>query len=180
MELSHFDEEGRTIMVDVTAKADTEREAVAEGLIYFNEAVAAAIAGGKSPKGDVIGAATIAGIMAVKRAWELIPACHNIPIGSCRIVFEDGGLQSGNGEPGSGDLQYGKDASAPARANALLCRCTVKTTGKTGAEMEALTGTSVALLTVYDMCKALDKAMVIDNIRLRRKTGGKSGEIINI
>lgn len=154
MELTHLNSEGRAIMVDVTAKDDTRREAVAEGLIHFNEAVAAALEEGKSPKGDVIAVATTAGIMAVKRTWELIPMCHNIPVGSCLINFER------------------EDRS-------LRCRCTVRTTGKTGAEMEALTGVSVALLTVYDMCKAVDRTMEIDGVRLRRKTGGKSGTVIN-
>lgn len=156
MELTHFDKDGKVIMVDVTEKADTARAAIAEGKIRVREAVYKAIEEGTSAKGDVLGVATTAGIMAAKRTWELIPMCHNIPLGSCAVTFD-------------------KDPEA----KEIYCTCTVKTVGKTGAEMEALTGVSVALLTVYDMCKALDKFMEISDIRLVKKEGGKSGLIVN-
>lgn len=155
-ELTHFDENGKAVMVDVSGKSDTVREAVAVGKITVNEAVYRAIEEGSIEKGDVLGVAATAGIMGAKRTSELIPMCHILPISNCRITFD-------------------KDPEK----REIHCTCTVKVTGKTGVEMEALTGVSVALLTVYDMCKALDKSMEIGEIYLRRKTGGKSGEIRN-
>lgn len=156
MELTHFDENGKAIMVDVTDKAETVREATAAGKITVSRQVYDAISAGTIGKGDVLGVATTAGIMGAKRTSELIPMCHILPITKCRVNFE----------------------MVPEEC-AIYCYCTVKVTGKTGVEMEALTGVSVALLTVYDMCKALDKAMEIGEIYLCRKTGGKSGEVRN-
>ena len=156
MNLTHFDENGKALMVDVSEKSDTEREATAAGKITVNQAVSHALESGTVGKGDVLGVATTAGIMGAKRTSELIPMCHILPITNCRVQFEMNPEES-----------------------AIYCYCTVKVTGKTGVEMEALTGVSVALLTVYDMCKALDKSMEIGEIYLCHKTGGKSGEIYN-
>lgn len=143
-------------MVDVTEKADTVREATAAGRILVSREVYQAIEAGQIGKGDVLGVATTAGIMGAKRTADLIPMCHILPITKCSVKFEMNEEEC-----------------------AVYCYCTVKVTGKTGVEMEALTGVSVALLTVYDMCKALDKTMTIDEIYLCHKSGGKSGEIIN-
>ncbi|MEZ3436260.1 MAG: cyclic pyranopterin monophosphate synthase MoaC [Lachnospiraceae bacterium] len=156
MELTHFDENGKALMVDISGKNDTERAATAVGKILVSRAVYDAIEEGTVGKGDVLGVAATAGIMGAKRTYELIPMCHILPITNCRVQFE----------------------MNPSEC-AVYCYCTVKVTGKTGVEMEALTGVSVALLTVYDMCKALDKSMEIGEIYLCRKTGGKSGEIYN-
>ncbi len=156
MGLTHFDENGKAVMVDVTEKKDTVREAVAEGRIFVNKEVFRAIKEGTAEKGDVLGVAATAGIMGAKRTSELIPMCHILPITNCRVNFEM--------EP---------------KECAVHCTCTVKVTGKTGVEMEALTGVSVALLTIYDMCKAMDKTMEIGEICLVKKTGGKSGDVYN-
>lgn len=156
MNLTHFDENGKALMVDVSEKNDSERAATAAGKITVNHAVYHAIESGTVGKGDVLGVATTAGIMGAKRTSELIPMCHILPITNCRVQFE-----------------------MKPEESAIYCYCTVKVTGKTGVEMEALTGVSVALLTVYDMCKALDKSMEIGEIYLCHKTGGKSGEIHN-
>lgn len=156
MGLTHFDENGKTVMVDVTEKDDTVREAVAKGKITVNQDVYDAIEAGTVKKGDVLSVAATAGIMGAKRTFELIPMCHILPITSCKITFD-------------------KD---PAKRE-IRCTCTVKVTGKTGVEMEALTGVSTALLTIYDMCKALDKSMEIGEIYLQKKTGGKSGMVWN-
>jgi cyclic pyranopterin phosphate synthase len=149
--LSHFDKGGNAVMVDVSAKEITARTAVAKGVITVNAQTMAAILEGTSKKGDVLGVARIAGISAAKRSAELIPLCHPLIIDTCKIDFNI-------------------DEDKPQ----IEAVCTVKLSGKTGAEMEALTGVSVALLTVYDMCKAIDKAMVIGGIRLWEKSGGKS------
>ena len=154
--LSHFDEHGKAYMVDVTEKKETVREATATGKIRVNEEVYRAIEQGTVGKGDVLGVATTAGIMGAKRTSDLIPMCHILPITNCRVEFE-----------------------MRPETSEIVCTCTVKVTGKTGVEMEALTGVSVALLTVYDMCKALDKQMEIGEIYLVHKSGGKSGEIHN-
>lgn len=156
MGFTHFDEDGRAVMVDVTAKEETKRIAVAAGKITVSRAVYDAIEEGTVEKGDVLNVAATAGIMGAKRTSELIPMCHILPITNCRIQFEKVPEES-----------------------AIYCYCTVKVTGKTGVEMEALTGVSVALLTVYDMCKAIDKSMEIGEIYLMKKTGGKSGEVEN-
>ena len=143
-------------MVDVTEKQDTVREATATGKITVNEEVFRAVKEGTAGKGDVLGVATTAGIMGAKRTSDLIPMCHILPITKCKVEFEM--VES--------EL-------------AIYCNCTVRVTGKTGVEMEALTGASVALLTVYDMCKAMDKKMEIGEIYPVRKSGGKSGLINN-
>lgn len=157
MGLTHFDEHGKAVMVDVTEKNDTARVAVATGKITVNQEVYKAIEDGTVGKGDVLGVAATAGIMGAKRTSELIPMCHILLITNCQIRFE---MKPENLE--------------------IHCFCTVKVTGKTGVEMEALTGVSVALLTVYDMCKALDKFMQIGDIYLVSKTGGKSGDVHNV
>lgn len=154
MSFTHFDENGKAVMVDVTAKKDTVREAVAEGKIVVNREVFRAVKEGTVKKGDVLGVAATAGIMGTKRTSELIPMCHILPITNCKVDFE-----------------MDEDECA------IYCRCKVKVTGKTGVEMEALTGVSVALLTIYDMCKAMDKFMEIGEIHLLRKIGGKSGDV---
>lgn len=156
MGLTHFDEKGKAIMVDVTEKKETVREATATGKITVNKEVFQAVKNGTAGKGDVLGVATTAGIMGVKRTSDLIPMCHILPITKCKIEFE-----------------------LVESELAIYCDCTVRVTGKTGVEMEALTGVSVALLTVYDMCKAMDKKMEIGEIYLVKKTGGKSGTIEN-
>lgn len=150
--LTHFDESGHAAMVDVTDKPKTQRTAVAKGSIRMNEAAFAAIAQGTADKGDVLGIARVAGIMAAKKTAELIPLCHPLMLTKVNLDFE-------------------------LRPEALTVEavCTAKLSGKTGVEMEALTGVSVALLTIYDMCKALDKAMVMTQIHLVEKSGGKSG-----
>lgn len=149
--LTHLDATGAAQMVDVSAKADTVREAVAEGVIAMAPAVIAAIRAGDIKKGDVLGTARIAGIMAAKQTSNLIPLCHPLPIASVSVEFDyvDTGVR---------------------------VETRVRTSGKTGVEMEALTAASVALLTIYDMAKALDKAMVIGPVRLLAKSGGKSGD----
>lgn len=143
-------------MVDVTDKDETAREAQAAGKISVSREVFRAVRAGTVGKGDVLGVAATAGIMGAKRTSELIPMCHILPITNCRVDFD-----------------------MDEEECAIYCNCTVKVTGKTGVEMEALTGVSVALLTIYDMCKAMDKAMEIGEIYLVKKTGGKSGEVHN-
>jgi len=155
--LTHFDENGRVVMVDVTEKDVTRREAQAQGRILVSREVFAAIQAGTIGKGDVLSVAATAGIMGAKRTADLIPMCHILPLSNCKINFE-----------------------MDAEACAVYCTCTVKVEGRTGVEMEALTGVSVALLTVYDMCKALDKTMEIGEIYLVKKSGGKSGEVRNV
>ena len=149
--LTHLDETGAARMVDVSGKLETERRAVATGRISMSREAATAIGAGDVPKGDVLAAARIAGIMAAKRTGELIPLCHPLPITSAAI-----------------DLAVDSDG--------VTATATITTTGRTGVEMEAMTAVSVALLTIYDMAKAIDKAMTIDSIRLLSKTGGKSGD----
>ena len=152
---THFDEQGNAIMVDVTDKAVTERTAVASGRIRVNEEVFQAIVQGTARKGDVLGTARIAGIMAAKRTSELIPLCHPLMLTKVAIDFE-----------------------AEEQSYTIRCLCTVKLSGKTGVEMEALTGVSTALLTIYDMCKAMDRSMEISEIHLEEKMGGKSGHYV--
>lgn len=154
--LNHFDKDGNAIMVDVSGKQDTSRTAIAKGKILVNDAVMNAIVNKEVKKGDVLGVARVAGIMAVKRTWELIPMCHPLMIQKCSIDFE---VDQNN--------------------NAITVISTVKVEGKTGVEMEALTGVHIALLTIYDMCKAIDKSMEMTGIHLVQKTGGKSGNYIN-
>jgi cyclic pyranopterin phosphate synthase len=152
-EFSHFDEKGNAVMVDVSGKEVTQRTATATGCILVSREILEAVTAKTVKKGDVLGVARVAGIMAVKRTWELVPMCHPLPIQKCGIEFE---------------VEQEK-----AQIRAI---CTVKTEGKTGVEMEALTGVQVALLTIYDMCKAIDKRMVMTDIHLVEKTGGKSGD----
>ncbi|WP_294155320.1 cyclic pyranopterin monophosphate synthase MoaC [uncultured Clostridium sp.] len=154
--LTHFDDKGNAVMVDVSEKNITKREAIAKGKIYVNEAVMDAVINDKVEKGDVLGVARVAGIMAVKRTWELIPMCHPLMITKCSIDF-----------------------NINEKENYIEAICTARVNGKTGVEMEALTGVNVALLTIYDMCKAIDKSMEMGDIHLSKKTGGKSGVFIN-
>lgn len=156
MDLTHFDNNGNAIMVDVTNKEVTERIAIAKGRIKVNKEVFEAIKNGTSKKGDVLGVARVAGIMAAKRTSDLIPMCHVLMITKSSIDFE------------MFEERFEVEAT-----------CTVKVSGKTGVEMEALTGVSVTLLTIYDMCKAMDKNMEINQVYLHKKTGGKSGDIEN-
>ena len=156
MEFTHFDPGGKAWMVDVGGKEDSRREAVAEGTIRMSGECFERVTQGGIGKGDVLGAARIAGIMGAKKTAELIPLCHLLNLTKLSVDF---------------DLLSEK--------HAVRVVCTAGTVGKTGAEMEALTGVSCALLTVYDMCKAVDKAMEIGEIRLVRKSGGKSGDFMN-
>jgi cyclic pyranopterin phosphate synthase len=152
MTFSHLDAERRPTMVDVSGKSVTKRTAVAEARVEFPAAVAAALreSGLRSSKGPIFDTAIVAGVMAAKRTHELIPFCHPLGIENCRITIELEG-------------------------DAALIRCTVAVHHKTGVEMEALTGASIAALTVYDMCKALSHDIVISGLRLLSKEGGKSG-----
>ncbi|MDE2134933.1 MAG: cyclic pyranopterin monophosphate synthase MoaC [Alphaproteobacteria bacterium] len=150
--LTHLDEQGAARMVDVSDKAASEREATAEAVIVLSNEAFAAVASGGAPKGDVLAAARIAGIMAAKKTPELIPLCHSIALTKAEIAFE---MLAGD--------------------NAIRILATAKTTARTGVEMEALTAASIAALTIYDMTKALDKSAVIESVRLLAKSGGKSG-----
>ena len=151
-ELTHFDQRGQAHMVDVGAKPATKRVAVAEGSIAMQPRTLTLIEQGGHNKGDVLGTARIAGIMAAKRTAELIPLCH--PLALTRVAI---------------DLESRPEESS------VHCRATVETTGPTGVEMEALTAVQITLLTVYDMCKAVDRGMTIEGVRLREKAGGASG-----
>ena len=151
-EFTHFDDQGNAIMVDVSGKADTHRVAVASGIIRVSREVMDAIVHKTAAKGDVLGVARVAGIMGVKQTSSLIPMCHTLLITKCSVDFEIH----------EEELE-------------IKAICTAKVEGKTGVEMEALTGVSVALLTIYDMCKAIDKRMEISDIHLDSKEGGKSG-----
>jgi len=149
---THMDKAGNARMVDVSQKADTDRRAAAVGRIRMSAACFEAVAQGAVKKGDVLAVAQVAGIMACKRTNELIPLCHCLNLTQAGVTFR-----------------------LLPELSAVECTCTAACRGKTGVEMEALTGCSVALLTVYDMCKALDKRMVIEQVHLVEKTGGKSG-----
>lgn len=152
---THFDDDGKAVMVDITEKNVTERTAVATGEIVMNKETLETVKKGNIKKGDVLGVARIAAIMAAKQTQSLIPMCHNILLTNAKIEF-----------------------SFDDEGNKILIKSTVKTTGKTGVEMEALTMVSIAGLTIYDMCKSMDKSMVIGEIRLVEKHGGKSGDWI--
>lgn len=152
-DFSHFDGNGNAIMVDVSDKENTKREATAQGRIFVGEEVYHRIKARKIEKGDVLAVARIAGIMGVKQTSSLIPMCHVLLIHKCSVDFE----------------MREEDYS-------IKALCTVKTTGKTGVEMEALTGVQIALLTIYDMCKAISKSMSMGDIHLLEKSGGKSGD----
>lgn len=149
--LTHLDGQGSAHMVDIADKKETTRQATAEGHIAMSDAALTAIIEGNVKKGDVLSTARIAGIMAAKKTSELIPLCHPLPLSSVKIEFET-------------------------QDDGITCSATARCTGKTGVEMEALTAASVALLTIYDMAKAIDKGMVIGNTRLLAKSGGKSGD----
>ena len=149
-EFTHFNADGEAVMVDVSEKADTVREAAACGTIHMNEECFAKIRNREIGKGDVLGTARLAGIMGAKKTSELIPLCHILNLTKVEIEFTFG-------------------------ENAITVCCRAKTVGKTGVEMEALTGVQIALLTIYDMCKAVDKRMHMEDIHLCEKSGGKSG-----
>lgn len=150
---THIDAQGNVMMVDVSEKNITERTAQAEGSIALSPEALEAVRKRAFAKGDVLTVAQLAGIMGSKRTSDLIPLCHPLPLSNSKVEMNIEG-------------------------NSIRALCTVKTCGKTGVEMEALTGVSVALLTIYDMCKSMDKGMEISGIRLLKKTGGKSGEYI--
>ena len=153
--LSHVDARGRAQMVDVGEKAATMREAIAAGEVQMKPEVLRLLVAGKVPKGDVLAVARVAGVMAAKRTPDLIPLCHPLPISTVEVNFY------------------------PRKTEGVIgIESRVKVEGKTGVEMEALMAVSLAALTIYDMCKAVDKGMVISNIRLLQKTGGKSGTYI--
>jgi len=158
-ELTHFDAQGQAHMVDVAAKASTHRIGVAQGCIQMLPATLAIIESGTAKKGDVLGVARIAGIQAAKKTSDLIPLCHPLALTRVAIEFE---ASPANGV--SPDL--------------VICRATVETVGPTGVEMEALTAVQVALLTIYDMCKAVDRGMTITDVKLLEKHGGTSGSFV--
>jgi cyclic pyranopterin phosphate synthase len=158
LQLTHLDPAGHAKMVDVSAKHATAREAIAEGFVEMNIDTLRAIADGTVPKGEVLGVARIAGIMAAKRTGELIPLCHPLPVESVEVDFDVPVLEPDDG----------------AETVRLYVKAAARIVAKTGIEMEALTAVSVAALTIYDMCKAIDKKMTIGGIKLLKKTGGKS------
>ncbi len=151
--LNHFDRNGNAVMVDVSEKPVTHRTAIATGSILVGKEIMERLTEGSVAKGDVLGVARVAGIMAVKHTSDLVPMCHPLSVTKCTVDFQ---LEKEQGR--------------------IHTFCTVKTDGKTGVEMEALTGVQVTLLTIYDMCKAIDKHMVMTDIHLVEKTGGKSGD----
>ena len=151
MDFTHFNEQGRARMVDVTEKAVTDRVAVAAGRVYMNAETLAAVKEGRIKKGDVLAVAQVAGIMAAKRTWDNIPMCHPVPLTGVDISFEF-------------------------EETAVAIRASARCKAETGVEMEALSAVSAAALTIYDMCKALQRDMEISDIRLLYKAGGKSGE----
>ena len=152
--LSHFDAQGHAVMVDVSGKPETDRVAVAGARVVMQPETLAVILSGSAAKGDVLGTARLAGIMAAKRTADLIPLCHPLPISSVKV-----------------DL-------SPSGSDTVEILATVRTTGRTGVEMEALTAASIAALTVYDMCKAIDRGMRIEAVRVVLKDGGKSGRYV--
>ena len=155
MSLTHFDATGSAVMVDVGAKGVTQRRAVAEARVVMLPATLDLIRNGTAKKGDVLGVARLAGIMAAKKTSDLIPLCHPIALTRVAVEFEVLEAQS-----------------------MVVCRATAETVGPTGVEMEALTAVQVALLTIYDMCKAADRGMVITDVKLLEKHGGKSGSFV--
>jgi cyclic pyranopterin phosphate synthase len=156
VDLTHFDEAGRAHMVDVGEKAETIREAVATGQVRMRAETLRRIREGTLRKGDVLAVAQVAGVMAAKQTPQIIPMCHTILLTGVDIAFDLSERDDGEGQVG--------------------IQATVRTVGKTGAEMEALTAVSATALTIYDMCKAIDRGMVIEQVRLERKSGGKSGD----
>ncbi|MGB2982767.1 MAG: cyclic pyranopterin monophosphate synthase MoaC [Candidatus Bipolaricaulia bacterium] len=155
MELTHLDEQGNAKMVDVTGKEPTQRRALAAGEVILRRETLDLIRNGRLPKGDVFAVARVAGIMAAKRTAEWIPLCHPLPLSSVAVAFD-----------------------VDEERSAIRIKVETKCLGVTGVEMEALTAVCAAALTIYDMCKAVDRSARIDNVRLLRKSGGKSGEII--
>jgi cyclic pyranopterin phosphate synthase len=155
MQFTHFDDAGRARMVDISTKDETVREAIATGSVHMRPETLALIREGRVAKGDVLAVAQIAGIMGAKRTPELIPMCHSLLLTNVEMAFE---------------LDDSSDGYSQ-----ILIRATVRTVGRTGAEMEALTAVSIAALTIYDMCKAVDREMSVHAIQLMRKSGGKSG-----
>lgn len=155
-ELTHFNATGQAHMVDVGAKADSHRTAIASGTICMKPATLGIVASGTAKKGDVLGIARIAAIMAAKRTSDLIPLCHPLALTHVAVEF---------------DIDTARSA--------VTCTCHVETTGKTGVEMEALTAVQIGLLTIYDMCKAVDRGMVITDVRVLEKHGGKSGDWVS-
>lgn len=153
MGFTHFDSNGNAVMVDVSEKDITTRIATAKGTIKANNEIIDMILNKTAKKGDVLGVARVAGIMGVKKTSEIIPMCHPLLISKCSVDFN-------------------------VLDDSVEAICTVKITGKTGVEMEALTGVNIALLTIYDMCKAVDKGMIIENVHLVEKIGGKSGHFV--
>jgi cyclic pyranopterin monophosphate synthase len=153
--LTHLDDQGRAHMVDVGEKAETQREAIARGRVVMRPATLQMIVDGVAPKGDVLAVARVAGIMAAKRTPELIPLCHTLLLTHVSVQI-----------------------TPEAAGDSLEIEATVRTRGQTGVEMEALTAVSIAALTIYDMCKAVDRGMRIGDIRLAEKRGGRSGEVI--
>ncbi len=153
-QLSHFDDQGASRMVDVGEKAVTVREARASGRVRMRPETLALVRDRKVAKGDVVEVARLAGIMAAKRTWELIPLCHPLPLDSVEIAFD-----------------FPDESS-------IAIEATAKATARTGVEMEALVAVSTAALTIYDMCKSVDRAMVVEHIRLEEKSGGKSGHFV--
>jgi len=153
-ELTHIDEHGHPQMVDITTKPDTQREAVTKGMVSMQASTFDRLKKSTLPKGDALSVAQLAGIMAAKQTPHIIPLCHPLLIGDIKVEF-----------------------SLDEENNAVEITSTVKSTGKTGVEMEALTATAVAALTIYDMCKAVDRGIKIENIRLISKSGGKSGTV---
>lgn len=156
MDFSHFDEQGNAWMVDVGEKDETKREASARGSIFMSAECLKMVKEGSMKKGDVLGVARVAGIMGAKRTSELIPLCHLLNLTKLTVDFT---IHEENNE--------------------IEAVCTARTTGRTGVEMEALTGVNIALLTIYDMCKAVDKSMEMGHIYLEHKSGGKSGDFYN-
>src|SRR5215472_7043453 len=153
--LTHFDERGAARMVDVGGKPETHRTATAAGYIRMLPATLQVVASGKAKKGDVLGVARIAAIQAAKRTSDLVPLCHPVPLSSVEVEF-----------------------TLDKKASRIECRATVECTARTGVEMEALTAVQVGLLTIYDMCKAVDRGMAMEDIRLLEKHGGKSGSYV--
>ena len=154
--LTHFDAHGQAHMVDVAAKPSTHRIAIAQGRIVMNTQTIKIILAGSAKKGDVLGIARIAGIMAAKKTSDLIPLCHPLALTRVTVNFETNEI-----------------------ASSITCTATVETVGPTGVEMEALIATQIALLTIYDMCKAVDRAMTVTDVRVLEKHGGKSGSFVN-
>lgn len=154
--LTHFDAHGQAHMVDVAAKPSTHRIAIAQGRIVMNTQTIKIILAGSAKKGDVLGIARIAGIMAAKKTSDLIPLCHPLALTRVTVNFETDEI-----------------------ASSITCTATVETVGPTGVEMEALIAAQIALLTIYDMCKAVDRAMTVTDVRVLEKHGGKSGSFVN-